>query len=106
MYFVVSVRAHPRFERKGKNLYSEVEVPLTLAVLGGETEVPTLRSKVALKVPALTQNGKQFRLSGLGMPAVRGGKPGDLYVRVRVKLPEQLGDKERELFRELQASGV
>ncbi|MEX2158291.1 MAG: J domain-containing protein [Dehalococcoidia bacterium] len=98
---VVSVRAHPRFERKGADLYTNVDVPLTDAVLGTEIEVPTLTSKVMLKVPALTQNGKQFRLAGLGMPRLKGEGRGNLFARVNVKLPEKLDDRERELFEEL-----
>ena len=80
------------FERKGRDLYVKVPVPVTTAVLGGEAEVPTLGGKpVRLRIPPLTQNGQVFRLKGYGMPAV--GKPddkGDLYARVEVQLPTQL----------------
>lgn len=100
---VVSVRPHPKFERSGTSLMTDVEAPITTAVLGGEVAVPTLTGKVMLKVPPLTQNGKQFRLNGLGMPALRGGKRGDLLARVRVKVPENLSDKERQLFEQLRA---
>ena len=69
LHVVVSVRPHARFERRGDDLTTEVAVPLEDAVLGGEVEVQTLSGKrVALKVPPLTQNGRQFRLAGLGMP--------------------------------------
>jgi DnaJ-class molecular chaperone len=101
LYLVVSVRPHPRFERKGGDLYTDVEAPLTVAVLGGEVEVPTLTGKVMLSVPPLTQNGKVFRLAGQGMPSLKGGQRGSLYARVRVKLPEELNDTERALFEEL-----
>ena len=110
LYVVVRVRPHPKFERKGDDLTTEVGVPLEDAVLGGEVEVPTLSGKrVALKIPPLTQNGRVFRLSGLGMPRLEGtqtgGRPakgkGDLYARVRVVLPEKLSDHERELFERL-----
>jgi DnaJ-class molecular chaperone len=103
LYLVVSVRPHPRFERKGGDLYTDVEAPLTVAVLGGEVEVPTLTGKVMLSVPPLTQNGKVFRLAGQGMPSLKGGQRGSLHARVRVKLPEKLGDNERKLFEELRA---
>ncbi len=106
LYLVVSVRPHPRFERKGSDLYSDVEAPLTAAVLGGEIEVPTLTGKVVLTVPPLTQNGKVFRLAGQGMPSLKGGQRGSLYARLRVKLPEKIGDKERKLFEQLKAAGV
>jgi len=103
LHLVVSVRPHPRFERKGADLYVDVDVSLTDAVLGAEIEAPTLTGKVMLTVPPLTQNGKVFRLAKLGMPQLKGGGRGDLYARVRVKLPEKLGDKERKLFEELKA---
>jgi DnaJ-class molecular chaperone len=111
LYVVVSVRPHPRFERKGDDLLTDAPVPLEDAVLGGEVEVGTLAGKkVALKIPPLTQNGRVFRLSGLGMPKLdekgRGGKKsgrGDLLAKVKVVLPEELSDRERELFEQLRA---
>jgi DnaJ-class molecular chaperone len=106
LLLVVNVLAHAKFERKGDDLYEDVEVPVTTAVLGGEVEVPTLTAKVMLKIPALTQNGKLFKLGGLGMPKMKGGGKGDLYARVRARLPEQLDEKQKQLFEELSAAGV
>jgi len=106
LLLVVEVRKHPRFERKGDDLHEEIDVPLTTAVLGGEVEVPTLTNKVMLKVPALTQNGRVFKLTGLGMPRLNREGRGDLHVRVRVRLPEKLEGRQRELFEQLRASGV
>jgi DnaJ-class molecular chaperone len=107
LYLVVSVQPHPRFERKGDDLYVDVEAPLTMAVLGGEVEVQGMDKKVALKLPALTQNGRTFRLGGLGMPKLNGGGArGDLYARIKARLPEELGDKEKQLFEELKAAGI
>jgi len=103
LYLVVSVRPHDRFERRGDDLYTEVEVPLTDAVLGGEVQVPTMTSRVMLKVPPLTQNGRSFRLNGLGMPRLGGNGKGDLYARVKVALPQELSPEQRELFEKLRA---
>ena len=104
LYVVVSVRPHSTFARKGDDLTSEVGVPLEDAVLGGEVEVPTLSGKrVALKIPPLTQNGRLFRLTGLGMPRLEGKGSGDLLARVRVVLPEKLSAREKELFEQLRA---
>ncbi|MBI3965575.1 MAG: J domain-containing protein [Chloroflexi bacterium] len=101
-FLVVTVRPHPNFERKGDDLHTEVSVELTRAVLGGEVEVPTLRGKLALKIPPETQNGKVFRLGGQGMPKLEDANTrGDLYAKVRVVLPTNLTDRERELFAEL-----
>ncbi len=101
LLLVIAVHRDPHFERKGANLHVDVDVPLTDAVLGGEAEVPTITGKVALKVPPLTQNGKTFRLAGLGMPRLRGQGRGDLYARVQVKLPEKISNEERKLYEEL-----
>src|SRR5947209_20083653 len=92
--------------RKGDDLHSDVEVPLTAAVLGGEVEIQAIGRKVALKLPPETQNGRVFRLAGLGMPHLNGTGKGDLYARVNVRLPEKLGDSERQLFEELKAKGL
>ncbi|MBI5290243.1 MAG: J domain-containing protein [Chloroflexi bacterium] len=106
LLLVVQVRPHARFERKGDDLYEDVEVLLTTAVLGGEVEVRTVTAKVMLKVPPLTQNGKSFKLGGLGMPRMKGAGKGDLYARVRVRLPEELSETQKKLFEELSAAGV
>ena len=106
LYLVVNVRPHDRYERKGDDLYVDVDAPLTTAVLGGEVEVQALDRKVALKLPPLTQNGRLFRLGGLGMPKLGQDGRGDLYARVRVRLPEQLGESEKTLFEELKAAGI
>ncbi|MGB2695326.1 MAG: J domain-containing protein [Dehalococcoidia bacterium] len=106
LYLVVTVRPHARFERKGADLYTDVEVALTDAVLGAEVEVPTLTGKVALTVPPLTQNGKVFRLANLGMPRLKGSGSGNLYARLKVRLPEELGEQEKALFEQLKAAGV
>jgi len=103
LYLVISVRPHERFSRRGDDLHTEVEVPLVDAVLGGEVAVPTLKGKAMLKIPPLTQNGRVFRLAGLGMPRLAGSGKGDLYARVKVILPADLSPAERELFEKLRA---
>ncbi len=101
LYLVVSIRPHPLFERKGDDLYTEVAVPLYTAILGGEVPVQTLKGRVMLKIPPETQNGRVFRLAGLGMPRLHGSGHGDLYAKVRVVLPTNLTERERALFEEL-----
>jgi curved DNA-binding protein len=107
LYLVVSVRPNPKFERKGDDLYTDVEVPLTTPVLGGEVTVQGLTKKVALKLPPGTQNGQHFRLTGLGMPRL--GRPdqrGDLFARVKVQLPKQPSEAQKKLFEQLKESGA
>jgi DnaJ-class molecular chaperone len=106
LLLIVAVRPHKQFERKGDDLIVEIEVPLTTAVLGGEAEVPTVTAKVMLKIPPLTQNGRVFKLGGLGVPHLNKEGKGDLQARIRVKLPEHLDDKQKQLFEELSAAGV
>lgn len=100
LYVYIHVKEHPIFKRQGANLYCEVPVPMTLAALGGEIEVPTLEGKATLKIPEGTQTGTNFHLRGLGMPTLQGGR-GDLICRVRVEIPVNLTEEQKELLRRL-----
>ena len=102
LYLIIQVYPHHLFERKGDDLHLKLNVPLTTAVLGGEVEVPTFNGKLMLKVPPETQNGRNFRLTGKGMPKLSAPQQrGDLYAEVNVVLPQRLSKRERELFQEL-----
>jgi DnaJ-class molecular chaperone len=102
LYLVVRVTPHPRFERKGDDLHIRVDAPLYTLLLGGQVQVPTPGGKtINLTVPEQTQNGRTFRLSGQGMPALRSERRGDLYAIVQAQLPTALSPRERELFEEL-----
>jgi curved DNA-binding protein len=102
LYLVVEVQPDPRFERKGDDLHTEAEVDLYTAVLGGEVQVPTLSGPVMLTVPAGSQPGRVFRLRGRGMPALRRpGQKGDLYVRLAMRVPQDLTPEETGLFHRL-----
>jgi DnaJ-class molecular chaperone len=100
---IVEVAIDPLFERKGNSLRTDIPLPLTVAMLGGEAEVGTLDGSVLLNIPPGTQNGRVFRLGGKGMPLLNASEDqrGDLFARVRVVLPEGLSDEERELVRRL-----
>ena len=103
LYLRVRLAPHPLFERKGRDLYVKVPLPVTTAVLGGEVEVPTHRRQAArLRIPPLTQNGQVFRLKGYGMPAIgKTDDKGDAYARVEVQLPTQLTPEERAHYEAL-----
>jgi molecular chaperone DnaJ len=101
LYLKITVRPHPTLERRGADLHASVPVPLAVAVLGGEVQVPTPKGKLALKIPAETQNGKVFRLAGQGMPHLGKSTRGDLLAKVNVVLPTKLSEKEKELFKQL-----
>lgn len=104
LFLVVSIQPHPSFERTGSDLSVKVPTPVHVAALGGEVEVPTLKgTKLALRVPPETQNGRKFRLAKQGMPSLDGSGSGDLYAEVSIVLPTQLNDEERGLFERLAA---
>jgi molecular chaperone DnaJ len=101
LYLNINVMPHATFERQDDDLQVNVPVPLAIAILGGEAQVPTLKGKLALKIPAETQNGRIFRLAGQGMPHLGRASKGDLLAKVNVVLPTRLTEKEKELFRQL-----
>ncbi len=101
LYLTVKVAPHPTFERKGDDLYCEFPVDLYTAVLGGKTELRTLRGAVKVDIPPGTQSGRTFRLKGLGMPRYNQSGHGDLYARVRITVPTSLSPREKELFAQL-----
>lgn len=105
LYLVVDVLPMAGFERDGDDLTVDVKVDAFTAMLGGEVEVPTLGRPVRLKIPAGTQSGRKFRISGKGMPVLR--KPntyGDLYARVMITVPTHLTQEQRRLVEQLRDS--
>jgi curved DNA-binding protein len=105
LYLLIQVADDPRFERKGSDLHTEIEIDVYTAVLGGEVTVPTLAGNVVLTIPPGTQPGRSLRLTGRGMPHLNNpGAFGDLYVHIKVKLPSTLSPRQKELFQELSKS--
>lgn len=105
LYLIVEVQPDTLFERQGDDLLVDVKVDMFTALLGGEIEVPTMTRPVMLKIPAGTQSGRKFRLSGKGMPIMRkSGEYGNLYARVLITVPEKLDDQQRELVEQLRAA--
>jgi len=102
LYLLIEVQPDARFERRGDDLLSEIDVTFIQAALGGEVRVATPEGAVALKLPARTQAGRVFRLKGKGMPVLgQGGGRGDLLARVRLVLPDDLSDGELDQLREM-----
>jgi len=104
LYLRIRLTPNATFERKGRDLYVKVPVPLTTAVLGGEADVHTITGKsLRLKIPPTTQHGQVFRLKGHGMPVTgTAGEHGDLYATADVQLPRQLTPEQRAHFEALQ----
>ena len=95
LYVEITIQDHELFERDGDDLACAVPVKFSIAALGGPIEVPKLKGKTILKIPAGTQGGTTFRLKGEGMPKLRGGTCGDLLVRVDIDVPKKLTDDQR-----------
>jgi curved DNA-binding protein len=96
---VVRVRPHPIFTRRGADLERELPITLREALLGGEVPVTTLKGRVLLKIPPGTQNGRVFKLTGQGLPHLRGAGVGNAMVKVRVVLPSGLNPEAEEAAR-------
>ncbi|WOC15345.1 DnaJ C-terminal domain-containing protein [Pseudochrobactrum sp. MP213Fo] len=90
----INIKKHPRFRQEGRDLHLDLPVPLSDAVLGGRTEVETLDGRVAMRIPAWSSSDKTLRLKGKGLPN-KTGDAGDLFVHIRIMLPEN-GDEELE----------
>jgi molecular chaperone DnaJ len=102
LYCHVRIRQHQLFVRHNQDLHCEVPITISQAALGGPLEVPTLEGKcTTATLPRGTQSGDEIRLSGKGMPHVRGGRSGDLVVHLRVITPRNLTKRQEELLREL-----
>ncbi len=107
LYIFVTVQDHQIFKRDGVTLFCRVPVSMARAALGGEVEVPTIdggRSRV--KVPAGSQSGRQMRLRGKGMPALRGGGQGDMLIELAVETPVNLTTRQKELLAEFEKLSV
>lgn len=102
LFITFSIPNDPEFKRVGNDLYKNVEIDLYTAVLGAEITVDTMSGKVKLPVKPETQNGTKVKLKGKGFPVYKNENQfGDLYITYTVKIPTDLSEKEKELFREL-----
>ncbi|MHB1001561.1 MAG: DnaJ C-terminal domain-containing protein [Armatimonadota bacterium] len=101
LYLNVKMVNHPVFERKGDDLYQDVAVSFVTAMLGGEIQVPTVKSRLTMKIPGGTQSGQTFRLAGQGMPRLNKQGRGDLYAKIKITVPKNLTPRQRELVDEL-----
>ena len=103
LYIFIEVSKHKIFERDGLNLFCRVPVSMAKASLGGEVEVPTIdggRSRV--RIPAGSQSGRQMRLKGKGMPAIKTIQKGDMFIEMAVETPVNLTAKQKELLQEFE----
>lgn len=96
LYVVIHVKEHAVFQRDGMDLHCEMPIPFSVAALGGEVKVPSLKGTVALKIPPGTQGGTIFRVRGQGMPALGSASKGDILAQVQVEVPTRLNSEQRK----------
>lgn len=99
----LTVRQHPLFTRKGDNLYIDVPVTFGEAALGTRIEVPTIDGVAAMTLPAGTQSGQKFKLSGKGFPSSKNNKTGDQYVTIKIAVPKNIPEKAKSAIQEIEA---
>lgn len=102
LYIEVNVKANKQFKREGNQILLDLNLNIAQAALGAEIQVPTVDGEMTpLKVPAGTQNDKEFRVKGFGVPYLRGSGRGDMMVRTKVQVPTSLTDEQKRLLRDL-----
>ncbi|OGV99221.1 MAG: integrase [Nitrospinae bacterium RIFCSPLOWO2_02_FULL_39_110] len=107
LYFNVIVQEHPVFKREGDNVIIEKEIKFTEAVLGTSIDVPTLEGEIRrAKVLPHTKSGTKIRIKGYGISHLKGGGRGDLYVKINIKVPDSITERQKKLFEELSKEGV
>jgi curved DNA-binding protein len=106
LYLRVRFAAHPEYIVRGSDLYYALDLAPWEAVLGTRVIVPTLKDQVSVSIPAGSNQGRQLRIRGRGLPIGRTDRQGDLYVVINIELPQKITDEERELWQKLgQISG-
>ncbi len=100
LYIEIQVKPHPYFTREADDIYLEVPLTFLEAVEGASIEVPTLESKLQMKIPPGTQGGQKFRLKGKGVKHRKGDGNGDLFVIARIQVPKKVDDKGKQLLKE------
>jgi DnaJ-class molecular chaperone len=104
LYIVTTVRPHPRLERRDQDLYLHIPVTVGEAIHGATIDVPTPDGTVKLKVPPGSQSGTKLRLRAKGVPAMKGGARGDLYVVLQVHVPRDGDERVRAAVEAIEAS--
>ncbi|PIQ92714.1 MAG: molecular chaperone DnaJ [Parcubacteria group bacterium CG11_big_fil_rev_8_21_14_0_20_39_14] len=106
LYIKIHIKSHPKFKRKGDDIYYELSLTFSQAALGDIVDLPTLEGKTSLKIPSASQSGETLILKGKGMPRVYGSGKGDQIVILKVETPKRLTKKQRELMEELKGEGL
>ena len=99
LYIVLNIKPHDVFRRQGDDLYMTLPINFTQAALGDEVTIQGLKESISCRIPAGTQPGTTLRLRGKGVKNVRTGKPGDIFVEVKLVVPTNLTDGQKDLIR-------
>ena len=106
LYIFVEVQKDKLFEREEENIFCQIPISITTAILGGDVEVPTIEGKKArLNIPPGTQSETQFRLKGKGMSILRQTRRGDMYIEANVEIPVNLNNKQKTILQEFEKEG-
>ena len=107
LYLRITIKPHSLFKRKGDDLFIEIPISFSQASLGDKIEVPLLDEKtVYLKIPPGTQSGRMLRIPGKGIPHFSSYGKGDLYVKLIVKTPQKITQKQKEILKKLKEEGL
>jgi molecular chaperone DnaJ len=101
LYVIISVNEHALFKRRGTDLYCEIPITYTQAILGSDLTVPTIDGKTTIRVPPGTESGKVLRLVGRGLPTMKGGRKGDMHLELRIEVPQTVSPKQRKAIESL-----
>lgn len=104
LYVVIRIKRHEIFERDEEDLHCEIPISYSMAVLGGEIQIPTLKEKKSIKIPVGIESGKSLKVSGYGIKSLRGNYRGDIIVRIVIETPKNLTDKQKDLLKQFEES--
>lgn len=107
LYIFLSIDPHEFFQRDGADLFATVPISMTVSALGGDIEVPMIGDGLSkVKIPEGSQNGRQFRLKGKGMPVLRSKLTGDMFIQIAVETPKNLTRKQKEILKDFAAAST
>jgi DnaJ-class molecular chaperone len=102
----VNIKPHKMFERQDNDIYVNVAIPFSLAVMGGEIKVPTIEDEIKIRIRPGTQSGTMMRLREQGVTHLHGRGKGDEYVRINIVVPEKLSRQQKSLMEEMKEEGL
>ncbi len=106
IYIEFQVKEHPLFKREGSDIYLEVPIDVATAMLGGEVEIPTIDGNLVVEIKAGTQTGEKQRIKGKGMPEQNSSRRGDMYIILKIVVPDKLDKTQKQLLEELKKTDL